>query len=146
MPLADSNFWIALALSKHPFHDEARSWLAQQSSRDPVLFCRSTQQTFLRLLTTQAVCAPFGIPPLTNRVAWSTYESFQADDRISWTEEPAGLNARWQKFANRPTASPKLWMDAYLAAFAMEGGHQLVTIDKDFQQFKGINLHLLSKA
>ena len=66
MPLADSNVWLALALSKHEFHSAARKWFEQQSRRQRVLFCRSTQQTFLRLLTTQAIFAPYGIPPLTN--------------------------------------------------------------------------------
>lgn len=30
-------------------------------------------------------------------------------------------------------------MDAYLAAFAIAGGFQFVTTDKDFKQFKGLN-------
>jgi predicted nucleic acid-binding protein len=34
-------------------------------------------------------------------------------------------------------------MDAYLAAFAMAGGLQLVTTDKDFKQFNGLNLVVL---
>ena len=34
-------------------------------------------------------------------------------------------------------------MDADLAAFAMEGGHQFVTNDKGFTQFKGLNVLLL---
>jgi predicted nucleic acid-binding protein len=29
------------------------------------------------------------------------------------------------------------WMDAYLAAFALAGGHQLVTTDKAFNNSKG---------
>jgi len=35
-------------------------------------------------------------------------------------------------------------MDAYLAAFAFAGGHQLVTTDKGFKQFKGLDLVVLS--
>jgi predicted nucleic acid-binding protein len=35
-------------------------------------------------------------------------------------------------------------MDAYLAAFAITGGYQLVTTDKAFKQFKGLNLLILS--
>lgn len=27
MTLADSNIWLALALSKHEFHEAARTWL-----------------------------------------------------------------------------------------------------------------------
>jgi uncharacterized protein len=35
-------------------------------------------------------------------------------------------------------------MDAYLAAFAIAGGHQLVTTDKAFKQFQGLDLLVLS--
>jgi toxin-antitoxin system PIN domain toxin len=106
--------------------------------------CRSTQQSFLRLLSTRAVLAPYRIPPLSNKAAWSVYEGLLADERIAWVEEPSGLETSWKKFAAGSKASPKLWMDAYLAAFAMAGGHQLVTTDKGFKQFKGLDLLVLS--
>lgn len=143
MPLADSNIWLALALSKHEFHSAARTWLAERGPHE-AHFCRSTQQSFLRLLTTRAVLAPYRIPPLSNKAAWSVYDGLRADERISWVEEPSGLEASWKKFSGGSNPSPKLWMDAYLAAFAMAGGHQLVTTDKAFKQFKGLNLLVLS--
>jgi toxin-antitoxin system PIN domain toxin len=145
MPLADSNIWLALALSKHQFHSAARDWLRQQSPRDPVLFCRSTQQSFLRLLTTKAVLSPYGIPALSNKAAWSAYQDFLADERVAWVEEPLRLESSWKMLAASSTASPKLWMDAYLAAFALSGGYQLVTTDRAFKQFKGLDLLILSK-
>jgi toxin-antitoxin system PIN domain toxin len=143
MPLADSNIWLALALSKHEFHAAARSWLTERAPHEAI-FCRSTQQSFLRLLTTRAVLAPYRIPPLSNKAAWSVYEGLLADERIAWVKEPSGLEAPWKKLAGGSKASPKLWMDAYLAAFAMAGGHQLVTTDKGFKQFKGLDLLVLS--
>ncbi len=143
MLLPDSNVWLALALSKHEFHPKARTWLEKQAQPETVLFCRSTQQSFLRLLTTQAVLAPYGIPPLSNKAAWSAYEGFLADTRISWVGEPSGLDSTWKKLASGRIASPKLWMDAYLAAFAIAGGYQIVTNDKAFRQFKGLTLFLL---
>ena len=90
--------------------------------------------------------APYGIPPLSNKAAWSAYEGFVADERIAWAEEPRGLESTWKKLAAGPKASPKLWMDAYLAAFALSGGFQLVTTDTAFKQFKGLDLLVLSKA
>lgn len=45
--------------------------------------------------------------------------------------------------ALRDTASPKLWMDAWLAAFAICAGLQLVTFDRGFAQFAGLELLLL---
>jgi predicted nucleic acid-binding protein len=35
-------------------------------------------------------------------------------------------------------------MDAYLAAFAIAGGHRLLAFDRDFRQFEGLDLVLLS--
>jgi predicted nucleic acid-binding protein len=47
--------------------------------------------------------------------------------------------------AGHAKPSPKLWMDAYLAAFALQSGHRLVTTDRDFRQFKGLDLFLLGE-
>jgi toxin-antitoxin system PIN domain toxin len=134
---------LALALSKHKFHAVAQTWFAAPTKGD-VLFCRATQQSFLRLLTTEALFAPFGIPPLSNAAAWSVYESMLAVDRVSRVEEPAGLEVLWKQLAGGSKASPKLWMDAYLAAFALVGNHQLVTTDTAFRQFSGLDLLVLS--
>jgi predicted nucleic acid-binding protein len=54
------------------------------------------------------------------------------------------LEADWQRLSTVPSASPKLWMDAYLAAFAISGGYRLVTFDNAFTQFQGLDLELLS--
>jgi toxin-antitoxin system PIN domain toxin len=145
MPLADSNVWLALALSKHEFHRSARTWLKQQSSPNPALFCRATQQTVLRLLTTKAVLAPYGLPPLSNKAACSVCEGFLADERVAWGEEARGLESSWKNLAAGSQASPKLWMDAYLAAFAIAAKQQLVTTDKAFRQFKDLDVLVLDK-
>ena len=144
MKLADTNVFLALALSKHVFHDAAQSWLNTQTEANSTLFCRSTQQSFLRLLTTEAVLKPYGALPLSNAEAWSFFEGFLADRRIGMADEPAGLEAHWKPLAARETASPKLWMDTYLAAFAIAGEYQLVTTDQGFARYKGLDLLLLS--
>ena len=61
-------------------------------------------------------------------------------------DEPRGLEILWKKLAGPSKPSPKLWMDAYLAAFAVAGGYQLVTTDKGFKQFKGLDLLVLPKG
>lgn len=143
MILADTNFWLALSLSRHTFHQAARNWLAGQSTAASLLFCRSTQWSFLRLLTTEAVMRPYGIPPMINSMAWSLYENLLSDRRIKFVPEPPAIETRWKQFAQVKTASPKLWMDAYLAAFAIAGGYQLLTTDQGFKQFAGLDLILL---
>jgi toxin-antitoxin system PIN domain toxin len=146
MTLADSNIWLALALSAHPFHVAARAWFVRQKPPSAVLFCRVTQQSFLRLATTTAVLAPYGLPPLTNQEAWAAYDGFLADKRIAWVSEPRGLDRHWKRLTGGPKPSPKLWMDGYLAAFALAGGYQLVTTDKAFKQFKALDVVVLSRV
>jgi len=142
--LCDSNVWLALALSRHVHHRAARQWFDDASSPGSVLFCRATQHTLLRLLTNASVLGAYGNPPLTNRQAWEVYQALLADDRIALrSEEPPGLEALWRRFAVRGTASPKLWMDAYLAAFALASGHRMVTTDAAFKQFGGLEIELL---
>jgi toxin-antitoxin system PIN domain toxin len=139
--------WMALALSAHDHRAAARGWL--QTIEDPrsILFCRATQQSIVRLLTTAAVMARYGNQPLTNDAAWAIYEAFLSDDRIAFRgSEPAGLERYWKAYAVRPTASPKLWMDAYLAAFARAGGCRMVTTDKAFAQFEDLDLVLLGQS
>jgi uncharacterized protein len=143
MLLIDSNVWLALAIEKHQFHRTARQWLRQRGRRE-ALFCRATHQSLLRLLTTRAVMAQYESPPLKNKQAWSIYESLRADSRVGWAEEPRDLESGWKSLAGTTQASPKLWMDAYLAAFAIECGFQFVTTDKAFRQFKKLDLVLLS--
>jgi len=92
------------------------------------------------------VLRPYGNPPLSNRQAWRIFEGFLADDRIVLqAQEPAGLEPRWKQLAVRETASHKLWMDAYLAAFALSGGYRFVTTDAGFKQFGGLRLELLGE-
>lgn len=140
MLLADSNFWVALSLASHPFHDAAKSWLTRRSPRERIGFCRFTQLSFLRLMTTAAVMAPYGIPPLQNEAAWMMYQDFRRHKRIAFIDEPSGLDALWHRLAARPVPSPKLWMDAYLAAFAIAGTIRLITADTAFRQFADLSL------
>lgn len=142
--LCDVNVWLALALSGHVHHDAARAWLDSVDEPDSIVFCRATQQALLRLLTSPAVLAPYGNQPLTNAAAWDAYDAFIADDRIVLrVDEPAGLEARWRALAHRDTASPKLWMDAYLAAFTVCDGYRMVTTDVAFRQFEELDLLVL---
>lgn len=47
-----------------------------------------------------------------------------------------------------PSASPKVWMDAYLAAFAIRTGLPFASLDADFRRFEaaGLDLHLLTDS
>jgi uncharacterized protein len=141
--LADSSFWLALVMELHPFHQIAKAWLAKQAEEDVVLFCRSTQQSLLRLLTTAAVLRPYEMEPLNCTEAWQVYTGLVHGRNIRLEMEPPGVEEEWYRLTARETASPKLWMDAYLAAFAAQGGYDLVTADAGFRQFDGVPTTLL---
>ena len=86
----------------------------------------------------------YGSSPLTNRQAWQVYEQILTDDRIVLqADEPTRLEARWKQFAMSGLSSPKVWMDAYLAGFALAGGYGLVTTDRAFTTYPGLDLTLL---
>lgn len=142
--LFDSSVWLALAFDKHPHHGEANRAFAAASSIHPIAFCRSTQQSYLRLVTTPAIQTRYRIHPIRNTDAWAKFEQMLALPQIIWLDEPIGLNAHWQKYSSLATPSPKVWMDSYLAAFARTRDIPLITLDKDFKQFPGLRLRFLS--
>lgn len=147
MILCDSNVWLALTLSTHSHHAATLRWMETVVEEASICFCRATQQSFLRLLTNATVLATYDIPPLTNAQAWTTYESLLSDDRVvTQFREPPGVELHWKQLAERSTPSPKLWMDAYLAAFALAGGYRFVTTDRAFAQFDGLDLILLGPS
>lgn len=140
--LPDINVWLALSLQAHPLHVPALKWF-EEAAVGSVHFCRYTQQGTLRLLTTAALTAPLGVKPLSNNTAMKALNTMLADERITFAEEPRGLFVGWMQLAQHPSSSPKLWMDAYLAAFARSGGYSLITNDKGFKQFDGVTITLL---
>lgn len=96
-------------------------------------------------MSTAAFHGQFRDPPLTNEQAWAAYDALSGDHRVLLqTEEPAGLDRFWREYSSRPTSSPKVWMDAYLAAFARADGLRFVTTDSGFRQYEGLDLLLLT--
>lgn len=100
-----------------------------------------TQQGFLRLASNPKV---FGSSALTLADAWNAYDVVQCDPLIAYHEEPAGIEAAWRNLTNAHTFAPHVWNDAYLAAFALTAGLQIVTFDKGFSKFAGLTCTILS--
>jgi toxin-antitoxin system PIN domain toxin len=140
MLLPDVNVWLALTFDSHEHHPPAKAWFAALSD-ELCLFCRSTQQGFLRLSTSRKV---FGNHALTLVEAWRKYDLFQTDARISFANEPENTEAHWRALTQRSAYSPNVWNDAYLAALAKAAGLQLVTFDRGFSQYKGVRCTILS--
>jgi uncharacterized protein len=122
----DTNVWLALLWERHTHADLAREWFSQCGD-EQFLFCRFTQLALLRLLTTKAV---MGKDIKTMAGAWEIYDQCCADERIALLPEPGGIDPGLRALARGHQASPKVWADAYLAAFASAAGLRLVTFDK----------------
>ena len=133
--LFDTNIWLALTFAAHPLHAAANGAFANATVADKALFCRATQQSVLRLTSDARLASQYGVAPISNRDAFSRLETLMAKPNVGFVEEPAALLPRWKAYADLTTASPKRWMDAYLAAFAVEGGLTLVSGDNDFKVF-----------
>jgi toxin-antitoxin system PIN domain toxin len=143
--LLDTGIWISLAFESHPQHRTAREVFEGADSNRPVAFCRATQNSVLRLLTTPTIQQLYGAPIVTNAQAWAKTQELLALPQVIWLAEPVTLEAEWKRCGAVATASPKVWMDAYLAAFAIAAGLELLTFDRDFTKFTehGLRLHLL---
>lgn len=144
--LFDSNVWLALTFSAHPHHPLAKGIFAEASAEYPACFCRATQQSFLRLATTPVILTAYGADGFTHRDAAKLIQTLSGLSAVSTLEEPSDLESRWLELARLPSASPKVWMDAYLAAFAIRHETEFVTLDRDFQNFEkdGLKLRLLT--
>jgi uncharacterized protein len=124
--LPDVNVWLALASRRHVHAEVCSGWLNDIDNGE-VAFCRVTQMGFLRLLTHQSV---MGNDVLSSRKAWGIYRTILADERVQFAPEPFEVEREWSKLTMHDRATPKIWSDAYLVAFACAAGMQIVTLDR----------------
>lgn len=141
MHLPDVNVWLALTFDSHVHHAASKAWFDGLPDDAACCFCRLTQLGFLRLATNRAV---FAADALTLPDAWQKYDLYLTDPRISFAEEPPQVESHWRSFTQAQTFSPKVWNDAYLAAFALAGGLELVTFDKGIAQYQNVNSTILA--
>lgn len=137
--LLDANIWLALAAEAHAHHTRAAAYWDKESAAASA-FCRVTQLAFLRHLTNKAI---MGEQTLSPAAAWKKLGQFMSLPEVQCLPEPMGLDEKLENFCNLGQTSPNLWADAYLAAFASCAGARLVTFDRGFSRFKGLELLLL---
>jgi len=118
--------WLALLLEDHVHRAAAMRWLESTES-EAIGFLRLTQLSVLRLLTTSGA---MNNRPLRMPEAWAAYDSLFGDDRVVFVDEPNGIEAAFRKYARKNHASPKLWADAWLLAFAECADGVVVTFDQ----------------
>ncbi|HEY1468056.1 MAG TPA: TA system VapC family ribonuclease toxin [Candidatus Acidoferrum sp.] len=122
----DANVWLALLWNRHIHSEKARAWF-ERCSDEKFFFCRITQITVLRLLTTPII---MGNDVKTMFESWALWDKVCADDRIELLAEPEAIEPEFRRFAALHSSSPKVWADAYLVAFATVAGLRLITFDR----------------
>jgi toxin-antitoxin system PIN domain toxin len=122
----DVNVWLALLMEDHMHRAAARRWLESTDS-GVIGFVRVTQMSVLRLLTTPAA---MNGRPLRMPGAWAAYDRLFGDDRVAFVDEPSGIDEAFRKYARKIHASPKLWADAWLLAFAECADGAVITFDR----------------
>ena len=137
--LLDANVWLALAVEAHTHHERAKAYW--QTEAAPVTaFCRVTELAFVRHLTNRAIMGPQVLAP---SAAWKKLTQFLALPEVQRLAEPVVLDQQLAEYCDLGRTSPNLWTDAYLAAFAKSGGLRLVTFDRGFARFSGLDLLVL---
>jgi toxin-antitoxin system PIN domain toxin len=124
--LPDVNVWLALVFGSHSQHPAAKSWFDLQEDRS-ACFCRTTQMGLLRLLTQPSALREAAV---TQREAWTAYDQLRNDRRVTFRDEPLGLEVAFRRLSDRDEISPKRWADDYLLAFAEAANLTLVTFDR----------------
>ena len=138
MHLLDVNVWLAMAFKRHTKHAPAVAWFRAATAR--CLFCRLTQAGFLRLASNPSA---MGSASVSLVEAWRAYDALLADPQVAFADEPTGLEAIWRLYTQSQMFSPKVWNDAYLAAFAQLAGFNVITFDQGFSQFANVPVTIL---
>lgn len=84
-----------------------------------------------------------GAAAVTMSDAWRAYDAFIGSPNITFADEPSGIEQIWRSLTQHSAFSPKVWNDAYLAAFAQLAGLELITFDRGFTQYPSIRVTML---
>ena len=125
----DANVWVALLWGRHVHSERAQIWF-ERASEEQFFFCRFTQVTVLRLLTTEQI---MGKDTRSMSEAWGVWDRVWADSRIAFLAEPDGIEQEFRSRSRLSSRSPKVWADAYLLAFASVAGLKLITFDRSLK-------------
>lgn len=114
--------------------------MSERTELGEVGLTRSTQIAVLRLLNSPAV---MGVDVCDGKEAWIVVDQLFKDRRIVLLSEPSDLEQRLRSLTVKIKHSPRMWPDAYLAAFAIAVRRKLVTSDRGFLGYAGLDVELL---
>ena len=141
--LVDVNVLLPVALEEHPLRARSVAWW-EAAAVGSVVLCLPVRMAVFRLLTNPAV---MGDDVLSPESAWRVWSRFVQDERtVERYDWPTGIDTLWFAQVAGREPSPKLWTDAWLAAFAESLDLEMVTCDKGFRSFQLSRLLVLEPA
>jgi len=137
--LADVNFLVALLHARHALSERAVAWLGRQEQAGSILLCRVAQMGVLRVLTNPTWLKEEVLPAAA---VWDAWDLLLTDDRFTSIQEPPGIESEWRLVTQGFAPGRHAGTDTYLAAFARAGGYGLLTFDRGFHQFEGLEVEI----
>lgn len=155
--LPDVNIWLALVQPDHSHHSVAQAYwqetmqrLTQQEDAQmptgqsqKMYFCRTTMLGLVRVLCQSERAKGRHIEM---HQAMAAYQRFMDIDEVAFLQEPwLGVDATLTMLLNVHQNLPlRLSTDVYLAAVAQTTGLRLVSFDRDYLRFDGLDCLILS--
>jgi uncharacterized protein len=156
--LPDVNIWLALVQPDHTHHMAAQSYwretmqrLTQEAVTDSPLgkaekmyFCRTTMLGLVRVLCQSERAAGRQVEM---HQAMAAYQRFMEIEEVAFLQEPwLGVDATLAMLLQiHPKLPLRLSTDVYLAAVAQTTGLRLVSFDRDYLRFEGLNCLILDR-
>ena len=136
MDLLDANILIGAFRPDDPNHATLKDWLEKTLNEGyTVTFPALVEVAFLRIVTHPRI---FRVPsPLAEAVAF--LQGIQESGLFRETGWTTRMRKRWWNWCQDLELRGNDVNDAYLAATAAEGGCRLVSQDRGFERFRGLD-------
>jgi uncharacterized protein len=102
--------------------------------------CQITAHGFLRQISNPRVTLH---APATVGGGWAALKRLRASPEVTYATETAATQSIIEEWIARSVFTPRLWTDVHLAALAKAYGYRLITLDRDFLRFPGLDVLLL---
>ena len=132
----DVNVLLAAHRADHPHHDALRAWLDDLvSRREPFTVPAFVWSSFIRIATNRRI---FTIPtPVPD--AFAFLRAIRAQPQHLALESGERQVELFEQLCLETESSGDLTVDAFLAAFALEHGAAVASLDRDFARFPGLD-------
>ncbi len=154
--LPDVNIWLALAQPDHTHHSAAQDYWRETMQRltqeaaiespsrqaQKMYFCRTTMLGLVRVLCQSERAKGRQVEM---HQAMAAYQRFMDIEEVAFLQEPwLGVDATLTMLLNvHPKLPLRLSTDVYLAALAQTTGLRLVSFDRDYLRFEGLDCLIL---